>query len=89
MRAAACQVTHHFYTNGAPPRPSKSEESGQYDVSSTRRMDENHIYTLGRKHPEGSGIDFASTAIIDGRDQAVAALLLARASDPSLKFQRL
>jgi hypothetical protein len=75
--------------NGAPPLPSKSEESGQYDVSSTRLMDENHIYTLGRKDPEVSEIDFASTAIIDGRDQAVAALLLARASDPSLKFQRL
>ena len=37
-----------------------------------------------------SGVDFASRAITDRRDnQAVAALLLARASDPSLKFQRL
>jgi hypothetical protein len=52
-------------------------------------MDENSIFTLGTGGPEVSGIDFASTAIIDRRDQAVAALLLARASETALKFQRL
>ena len=52
-------------------------------------MDENNIFTLGTGEPEASGIDFASRAIMDRRDQAVAALLLARASDTALKFQRL
>jgi hypothetical protein len=51
-------------------------------------MDENYIFTLGAGDPEVSGIEFASRAIIGRRDQAVAALLLARASDPSLHPSR-
>jgi hypothetical protein len=36
-------------------------------------MDESHIFAFGTGDPEVSGIDFASRAIIDRRDQAVAA----------------
>lgn len=45
--------------------------------------------SFGYFKPFRSGWDCASKATIEGADQLLAALLLLRASDPSLKFQRM